>query len=173
MRQPNPKNSSGGFTLLEMVVVLVIVSLTAGIAIPRLPAMSASFDFALKRQTFEQMISGLSYQAFRDSQDLVLSGNYTESGRQKDDSAKQQTGEILPPSLRTRPLIDAAREDLAPVNPAFAALELPEGWRVQVNDPIYYRGSGYCTGGKLELLIGQRRYSYVLNPPLCDLSLAR
>ena len=37
-----------------MLVVLLIVSLTAGIVVPRMTTMGASFDFALKREAFEQ-----------------------------------------------------------------------------------------------------------------------
>src|ERR1700742_4498093 len=62
-----------GFTLLELLVVLVIIGLTSAVVIPRLPSVGASFDFALKRQSFEEAINQISYGAFRENQDFAKS----------------------------------------------------------------------------------------------------
>ncbi len=171
MPQHRHRTLSSGFTLLEMLVVLLIISLTGAIVLPRLPAMAASLEFALNRQTFEQEIGGLSYRAFRDNQDLVLSGLYTELGHKAEESANRLTGDTLPANLRMRSLTNPAREMLPPINPAVAKVFMPEGWRLEIKEPIYYRGSGYCTGGKVELAVGRQRYTYELSPPLCQVVL--
>ena len=157
-----------GFTLLEMLVVLAIVSLTSAIIVPRFTTISASFDYALEREGFEQTLNGLSYQAYRDNQDFVLDGAFTATGKNPESGRKQSNDDDLPGGLRARPLIAVQREHLPPVNSIPPPLALPNGWRLNISKPIYYRRSGYCSGGNVELIIGQARYSYALAPPLCQ-----
>ncbi len=173
-KRPRMPRSSAerGFTLLELLVVLAIVSLTGAVVIPRFTAISASFDYALKREGFEQTLNGLAYQAYRDNQDFVLDGAFTAAGWDPKSAAKQADGNDIQGGLRTRPLIAVAREHLPPVNTIPPPLPLPDGWRLTTSDPIYYRRSGYCSGGSVELVIGQSRYSYALAPPLCQAVLA-
>jgi type II secretory pathway pseudopilin PulG len=170
-----PTDGKSGFTLLEMLmlVVLLIVGTTGAIVIPRLTTISSSFDFALKRDAFEQVLSGLSYQAFRDNQEIVLSGEYTDQGRIARDDAHQDAGTTIAGGLRTLSPTEAIRELPPPLNPAYAALSLPEGWRMVVDAPIYFHGTGYCTGGTVEIDIGRATYEYVLTPPLCRATLAK
>ncbi|MHB1206446.1 MAG: prepilin-type N-terminal cleavage/methylation domain-containing protein [Rhodospirillaceae bacterium] len=168
---PDARADSRGFTLLEMLVVLLIVSLTAGIVVPRMTTMGASFDFALKREAFEQTLNGLAYQAFRDNQDLLLLGDYTAAGRIEGSEPKHELGDTLAGNLRTRSLIDQQREHLPPIAPAYAALPLPPGWRVSVAAPVYFRASGFCGGGAVVLDIGRAEYSYTLSPPQCHAQL--
>lgn len=161
------RSRARGFTLLEVVIVLVIVSMTGAIVFPRLATMAASFEFASQRDMFEQALNGLSYQAYRDNSDKIFSGLYTATGREEVKQARSQRGETLAPHLRTRSLIVESREHLPPVTTSYAEVPVPDGWEVVVGEPIYYRGSGYCSGGTVELYIGRLQYSYALRPPLC------
>lgn len=156
-----------GFTLLEVVIVLVIVSMTAALAFPRLSTMAASFTFASERDQFEQTLNGLPYVALRSNSDQILLGTYTEAGRDARKEPRRALGETLDPSLRTTSLMANAREHLPPVNASFVPVALPAGWQIVVDEPIYYRGSGYCTGGRVNLFIGRLQYTYDLRPPLC------
>jgi prepilin-type N-terminal cleavage/methylation domain-containing protein len=158
---------SSGFTLLEMLVVLVIVSLTSAIVFPRLSTIGSSVEFALQRETVEQALNALSYQAFRNNDDMVLYGSYTNAGRIANSGRKPKPGEALPANLRTLSLGPTQRDQLPPINSTYAALSLPEGWQLVASDPIYFRSSGYCDGGKVDLIVGQREYRYTLSPPLC------
>ena len=167
-----PERTSG-FTLLEMLVVLLIVGTTGAIVIPRLTTISSSFDFALKREAFEQLLSGLSYQAFRDNQEIVLSGEYDDQGRIAGSEAHQDTGTTIAGNLRTLSAGPTLRDLPLPLNPSYAALALPQGWRMVVDSPIYFHGTGYCTGGSVEIDIGKAIYQYVLTPPLCRATLAQ
>lgn len=169
MRDPDARSTASdarGFTLLEVLVVLVIVSVTGAVVFPHLTNMAASFEFATQRDTFEQTLSGLPYQVYRDNSDMILLGSYTAAGR---DQRKPQasSGETLAASMRTRSLIPEAREHLPPVNANYIEVPLPAGWEVVVKEPIYYRGSGYCSGGTVEVFVGRLEYSYLLRPPLC------
>ncbi len=156
-----------GFTLLEMLVVLVILGLTAGVVVPQMSTMGASFDFALKRESFEQTLNGLAYQAFRDNQDLILLGDYTEAGRVEGSEPKRDPGSSLAAGMRTLPSSSESREHLPPLNPAYAKLPLPPGWRATVTNPVYFRASGFCGGGAITLDIGRAEYSYALSAPQC------
>lgn len=156
-----------GFTLLEMLVVLVILGLTAGVVVPQMSTMGASFDFSLKREAFEQTLNGLAYQAFRDNQDLLLIGDYTDAGRVEGSEPKRDPGASLAASMRTLPAAGEERVHQPPLNPAYAQLPLPAGWRATVSAPIYFRASGFCGGGAVTLEIGRAAYSYELSAPQC------
>lgn len=157
-----------GFTLLEIVVVLVIVAMTGAIVFPRLTTMAASFEFASQRDSFEQALNGLAYRAYRDNDDKTLQGSYTHAGRDADAKpTRREPSMTLPPELRTRSLFANSREHLPPVTASHAMLPLPEGWEMVIEDPIYFRGSGYCSGGTVELYVGRLQYTYNLRPPLC------
>jgi len=164
---------SAGFTLLEMVAVLFIVGLISSIAIPRLPAMQASLDFALKRNSFEQAMNGLAYRAFKENQDFTLAGTYDAKGQVGEAPTASVPGDDgISGKMRTLPLIDTDRRVMMPsVTPAPFSPPLPEGWRMEIAAPIQYRASGYCTGGTADVEIGRRRYAYTLKPPLCEAAL--
>ncbi|MGE0282446.1 MAG: prepilin-type N-terminal cleavage/methylation domain-containing protein [Rhodospirillaceae bacterium] len=169
---PRPSHGHGaesarGFTLLEVVVVLVIVSLTSAIVFPRLTTMASSYEFASQRDSFEQTLNGLSYRAYRENDDRILQGTYTSAGRDETAKARRSGRTELAGNMRTRALIAEPREHLPPVTRRYADVPLPEGWEVVIEDPIYFRGSGYCTGGTVELSVGRLEYIYALRPPLC------
>jgi len=160
-------NGARGFTLLEILVVLTIVSLTSAIVFPRLGTMAASFQFASERDRFEQTLNGLPYQAFRDNRVKILLGTYTDEGRDERKKPRRDTGTTIAAHLRTQALLPEAREHLPPLNAQPADIRLPSGWEVAVAEPIYYSGAGYCSGGTVNLFVGNLQYTYVLNPPLC------
>lgn len=161
------RSHTRGFTLLEILVVLAILAATSAIAFPRLETMAASFRFAADRDSFEQTLNGLAYQAFRDNSDVVLEGTYTIDGHDKLAARRQDRGETLRAGLRTRSLVRTDREHLPPLNAAPADVPLPDGWRLVVDEPIYFRGTGYCSGGSAELFVGSAQYSYEISPPHC------
>jgi prepilin-type N-terminal cleavage/methylation domain-containing protein len=156
-----------GFTLLEVVVVLVIVGMTSAIVFPRLATMAASFEFAAQRDTFERTLNGLPYQAYRENNDQVLHGFYSAAGRDERSMPRLDGETPLMPQVRMPSAGVEFREHLPPVTARPAAIPIPEGWEVVVSDPIYFRGSGYCSGGTVELTVGGLEYSYVLRPPYC------
>jgi type II secretory pathway pseudopilin PulG len=164
---------SSGFTLLEMLVIIFIVGVVSAVALPRLPLMADSLDFALKRQSFEQELSGLAYRAYTDKQDFVLAGYYDSTGRDSDQEVLGSAQGAIRADLRTRPVSGQSRELLPPVIiVADIAPSLPEGWELVVSEPIFFHGSGYCSGGGAELFVGRQRYSYVLAAPSCKAVLA-
>ena len=61
-----------GYTLIEIVVVLVIFSLLAGLAVPRLTTLYDSLQTAYQRDDVLARLSGLGYLAFQQGSDFEL-----------------------------------------------------------------------------------------------------
>ena len=127
------KTRTGGFTLLEMVAVLFVVGLVSSIVIPRLPAVQASLDFALKRNSFEQAMNGLAYRAFKENQDFTLSGTYDANGQVEQAPADSAPDNGIPGRMRVLPLINTTRVLMPSVTPAQLAplCRKVGGWKLR------------------------------------------
>ena len=51
-----------------------------------------------------------------------------------------------------------------------AEVSVPDGWQLSVPTPIFFRSSGFCTGGRVNVMVGQVSYSLVANAPYCQFS---
>lgn len=162
-----------GFTLLEVLIVLVMVGLLAGLALPQFNIIRERLEFTLNRDSFEQELSGLGYRAFKEGQSLMLSGEYPRKPNDTQGAASASIDDVeseavLDPS---RPA-GQYRQKLSAVS-ADATLTLPDQWHVKVDAPIVYQPSGFCAGGSVTLAIGNLKYVYALKAPECLAELAK
>lgn len=71
--QSSMQNICRGFTLIEILVVLVIAGLLAGVAIPRFYAMAQNFEIASQRSSLITEIGNLGYRAYTSGRAIELS----------------------------------------------------------------------------------------------------
>ena len=161
------RRSAAGFTLLEVLVVLVLVGLVAGVVSPQFIVVQDRLAYNLNRDSFEQELAGLSYAAFKEGRPLILAGVYPRTTEQEQDLRQELESEDKEPQF-----LNAG--ELRPIRPSFsspASLTLPEDWRVKVDSPVVFQASGFCSGGSLTLTVGDARYAYDLKAPTCQAKL--
>lgn len=73
-------SSGRGFTLLEVVVVLAIVGLLTGIALPQLQRLARSVEISNQREALLTAVAGLGYRAYASSSPVVLDGSLRREG---------------------------------------------------------------------------------------------
>ncbi len=144
-RKINNVNAKG-FTLLEMLTVLFIIGLAASLALPNLSLIFDRIKFSNEQKNVYRSINLLSYKALSENRDFVLLNN-TEK--------------------------NLSNHKLGPYNTARLSkisVELPKGWIINVDEPIFYKSSGFCSGGKISLSVGQYSYPIKLIPPFCQIN---
>ena len=145
--------SPGGFTLLELLLVIVLLGFLVSLILPRLDQLYLSFLFWLDQDRVEREIAALGGRAYLEGKALSLS--------------------TWPPPAPGSPAA-AARSTAAGTEPLAGSgepvkLALPEGWRVVVDPPILFRPDGACSGGEVVIEAGEVRRSFRLEPPRCRL----
>ncbi len=140
-----------GFTLIEMVVVLAIVAALGAIAYDALPPLAARVRMAFARDDFERQLLSL-------PQRVRLSGH---GGVLTD-----RSGDDLPAGTPVA-VAGAARAGSPLEDWQVLRLELPRGWRLAVERPIFYHFSGACEGGRIAFVLPPVELRYALAAPLC------
>lgn len=131
---------------MELLVVLVLIGLIAGLATPRLVGMYDSMRFALERDEVLDQIRRLPYQAYRQGQGIALS-RWPLPATSPDEPAAAGTAMTrLPEDFR-----------------------LPEGWRLETSQPLQISARGICVSAtELRLHHGAFTETIRLLPPRCS-----
>ena len=137
------RKSRLGFTLLELLIVLALLGLATAIAMPNLERFYAAATRATERDYVLDQVAALGRQAVLNGSAYVVFGN----------------APSLDPS-------EAAR---------FAEYEtyvvdVPDGWRLQFDQPLVVLANGVCLGGALTLSReGEETVRVELLPPYCGI----
>jgi general secretion pathway protein G len=130
---PTPRPRFDGFTLLEIMVVLVLLGLITSLVAPRLGTLYQSLVLREQRDDLILQVQGLPYRAFRMGREFRL-GSSDEPGAQP--------------------------------------LDVPEGWKLESDEPVVVKASGVCIGGTLQFTHEDgERWAYRAEPPFCRMSL--
>lgn len=126
-----------GYTLLEMLIVMLLLGLLTGLAIPRLSALYDSMVAAYQRDDVIAQLNTLPYRSFQKRREFILQGVYP------------------------------------PADGQDSRLQLPEGWQIRAETPLYYRSNGVCEGGEVSLLYRGRLETIRLEAPFCQVGTSR
>ncbi|MDE0368088.1 MAG: type II secretion system protein [Gammaproteobacteria bacterium] len=132
----------GGFTLLELIVVLALVGLVAVLAVPNLERLYEGFTRKAEQGRMLNRIAGLGREAMLHGRAYAVYGT-------GDDG--DETG---------------AGRKVAGYEPY--DLEIPTGWEVSLDRPLLVRANGVCLGATLTLVHrGVSAARVVLQAPYC------
>jgi prepilin-type N-terminal cleavage/methylation domain-containing protein len=147
------RRNADGFTLVEILVVLLIMGLLASITVPNLQRLYNSVQHDAEREEALGAITGLSYHAYVTGLPVTLP-----SGRTDLKFAQPQP-------KNTKPGVDAD-------TPIDDEIVFPAGWQLELTDPIAFNFLGICSGGKLKLIAPDgSEEGIVLKGPRCDVAL--
>ena len=129
-----------GFSLLELLVVLALVSLVAALALPNLVGLYDSATRATERDLILDQFAGIGREAMLKGHGYAVYG--TAPGPQPGDAPN--TG------VQAYPLI------------------VPDGWRVELDRPLWVRSNGVCLGATVTLSHPDvAPVEVALEPPYC------
>lgn len=138
---------AAGYTLLEIVIVLALLGLMAGLALPRMEKLYTGVQHSMQRSEVLRSLANLGYQAWSQQKSFVL----IQYPRSTDTSSKKNQQE--------------STHNFA--EPTELVFSLPEDWRVTTEHPVIYRKNGICSGGIVTVGYQDIETKYTLAAPFC------
>lgn len=138
----SPGRRTEGFTLLELIVVLVLVGLVAVLALPNLQRLYEGFTREAEQGRILNRISGLGREAMLRGRAYAVYGT---GGDAEKAGADRHVSGYEPYDL-----------------------EVPDNWEINLDRPLLVRANGVCLGATVTLLHrGVSRERVVLSAPFC------
>lgn len=137
MTQAPPHSAKSGYSLLEMMIVLAIISLSVVMVMPRMGAALDQVVVHTLQFEMQRQVSTLRRRAYLEQTDLWLT--------------EQAPDEATAPE---------------PVGPQkqWVAITLPKTWKAAYASPIRFKSSGQCTVSDIEVSsLGKRSIRLSLN----------
>jgi general secretion pathway protein G len=129
-----------GYTLLELLVVLLVLSLLTGLVVPRLITMYERAQIAYQRDEIFSQLNGLGYQAFQSGQTIKLTS--------------------IPISMTNE-------DNKASID--FITLPKDWIIIIEKEKPIIYKKNGVCEGGEVLFQYKNHFFRKKLFTPFCQI----
>ena len=141
--------AAGGFTLLEMLIVLSLVAIIAAIAAPNMERLYAGIGVKTERDYILDQFANLGLMALRDGQTYVVLSS-------------------VPNDAQVATAPQGAADQSIGFNAKPLEVDLPEGWTIHLDQPLLIRASGVCLGANLALhREGTIEAQVAFEPPYC------
>ena len=143
MIQAPPHSAKAGYSLLEMMIVLAIISLSVVMVMPRMGAALDQVVVHTLQFEMQRQVSTLRRRAYLEQTDLWL------------------TEQALPAAQDPDP--STAPEPVGPQK-QWVAITLPKTWKAAYASPIRFKSSGQCTVSDIEVSsLGKRSFRLSMN----------
>ena len=163
---PSGGPAAPGFTLLELLVVLVLVGLVTTLALPNLDRLQGAVTRKTERDHILDQLAGLGRRAMLERRAYVVFG----SGRSPEAGFPETTGrpaDAAAPDPRVAPAGDGSGPP-PPASHERYRLDLPDGWEIRLDRPLVVHANGVCLGAGIALYRrGVEDSRIVLEPPYC------
>ena len=155
-----------GFTLLELLVVLVLVGLVTTLAFPNLARLQGAVTKRTERDYILDQLAGVGRQAMLQGRAYVIfgSGGEQESGLPGTDWAAADAKAGTP---RTAPAGDDSGSITHSGHERFP-IDLPDEWEIRLDEPLVVNANGVCLGAEFTLYHRRVEDARIrLEPPFC------
>ena len=145
----NLHRADRGFTLLELLIVLLLMAMIAAVAAPNLGRLHTRIQGKTERDYILDQFAGLGRTALRHGRNYVVSSKRA-SGPESGASPEPRTAA-------------PHGSDAAPYT-----IDLPAGWAMDLDRPLLIKANGVCLGAGLTLHHqGRVDIRLALEPPYC------
>jgi len=157
----DPAGLNYGFTLLELIVVLVLLSTITALALPNLTNLYATLGRNTERDEILDQLSALGQKAWTSHTNLVLHGAEDPDQTSAVDSDRRSFSDGSP---ETR----LWERDAGYINFEEYEIDVPTGWKLQFESPLRVLANGVCLGAEVALT-HDSGYAFrtTLEPPYC------
>ena len=161
----SPAVPARGFTLLELLVVLLLMGLVTALAMPNLERLSAGVTRKTERDRILDQFAGLGRRAMLQGRSYVVFGSEGAQdaeppGTARDTGAAAAGSRGGPAGHSSDPSSHADHERYV--------IDLPKGWEIRLDPPLVVRANGVCLGAELTLHHrGAADVRVDLEPPYC------
>ena len=160
---------STGFTLLELLVVLVLVGLVTALALPNLERLVGAVTSKTERDYILDQFAGLGRHAMLQRRAYVVFGSDRAQDAGFSDTAERDV-DLETQNPCARPDEDRSDSPSCSGHDRYV-IDLPEGWELRFDEPLVVYANGLCLGAELALYRrGEEDSRHVLEPPYCRIA---
>jgi prepilin-type N-terminal cleavage/methylation domain-containing protein len=148
-----PSKRNQGFSLFELLIVLALIGMAAAVFGP---SLFNQIDAARERATRDQVLSQITALAAIAQRE----GSAYAMGAPKAGAPVAVVATGINQVVGFNPVVLDAQ---------VKSIEIPEGWKVIVERPIYFSANGYCSGGRFEIIAPSGvTEAFAIAAPFCD-----